>query len=207
MMSKEIQPKTVRNFFSNSFCLQSITKYDNGKLLHGEQRSWWDRNHHYPKELSVYRHGCLIRTIKWHLNGNIKTNINTYNDRKDIYEYYPSGLLKYHHHYKFSPNGFVKHGGWTGLYRSGVTHYTEIYDDGNLINSTRYYTTGKPITYDDSEKPITSENSENSEKPITIESSTNTEEKEIKVVEESSVSKTVSTVRDMFSMFFKKLHG
>ncbi len=219
MMSKEIQPKTVRNYFSNSFSLQSITKYDKGNLLHGEQRSWWDRNHHYPKELSVYRHGSLIRTIKWHLNGNIKTNINTYNDKKDIFEYYSSGLLKYHHHYTFSPNGFVKHGEWIGLYRSGVTHYTETYNHGNLINSVRFYTTGKPIIISDSAKPITCDGSV---KPIivsdsvvsdtvisdsVISDSVVSDQKETKVIEESSISKTVSTVRGMFSIFFKKLHG
>ena len=213
MMSKEIQPKTVRNYFSNSLSLQSITKYDNGKLLHGEQRSWWDRNHHNPKELSVYRHGSLIRTINWHLNGNIKTNINTYNDKKDIFEYYSSGSLKYHHHYKFSPNGFVKHGEWIGLYRSGVTHYTETYNNGNLVNSSRFYTTGKPITCDGSVKPITCDGSV---KPITCDISEgnvisdsviSSDKKETKVIEESSVSKTVSTLRGMFSIFFKKLHG
>jgi antitoxin component YwqK of YwqJK toxin-antitoxin module len=200
-MSKEIQPKTVKNYFSNSLSLQSITKYDNGKLLHGEQRSWWDRNHHNPKELSVYRHGSLIRTINWHLNGNIKTNINTYNDKKDIFEYYSCGSLKYHHHYKFSPNGFVKHGEWIGLYRSGVTHYTETYNNGNLVNSSRFYTTGKPITCDDDIKPIISDS-------VTSEGNViSSDKKETKVIEESSVSKTVSTLRGMFSIFFKKLHG
>jgi hypothetical protein len=226
-MSKEIQPKTVRNYFSNSFSLQSITKYDNGNLLHGEQRSWWDRNHHYPKELSVYRHGSLIRTINWHLNGNIKTNINTYNDKKDIFEYYSSGSLKYHHHYTFSPSGFVKHGEWIGLYRSGVTHYSETYNHGNLINSVRFYTTGKPITCDGSAKPITCDGSakpitcdgsakpiiisDGSAKPITcdnvISDAVISDQKETKVIEESSISKTVSTVKGMFSIFFKKLHG
>jgi antitoxin component YwqK of YwqJK toxin-antitoxin module len=137
---------THRTYFTNSLCLESITKYDKDLLLHGEQRSWWDRNHHYPKEISIYQHGTLIRTICWYINGNIKKSIHICRDMKEICEYYSSGKLKYRQNYKLGEKGFVRHGEWSGFYRNGNKHYGEIYDKGKLISRTRYISNGHPLS-------------------------------------------------------------
>ncbi len=137
---------TRRIYFTQSLCLQSIIKYDRDMLLHGEQRSWWDRNHHYPKELNIYQHGSLIRSITWYINGNIKKSINTYRDMKEISEYYASGQLKYRQNYKLGERGFVRHGEWCGFYRNGNKHYVEVYDRGTLLSRTRYVSNGHPLS-------------------------------------------------------------
>ncbi len=145
-MSSKKQPHTVRRYFTKSFCLVSITKYDKDMLLHGEQRSWWDRSHHYPKELSIYQHGSLIRTIKWYINGNVQKTINTYRDMKEITEYYSSGALKYRQNYKLGELGFVRHGDWSGFYRNGNKHYEEVYVKGTLKYRVRYISNGRPLS-------------------------------------------------------------
>lgn len=144
---------TRRLYFTQSFCLQSLTKYDKDMLLHGEQRSWWDRNHHYPKELSIYQHGTLIRSIVWYINGNIKKSVNTYRDMKEICEYYCSSQMKYRQNYKLSEKGFVRHGEWSGFYRNGNKHYEEVYDKGDLVSRTRYVSTGHPLSGYGTSKP------------------------------------------------------
>jgi len=145
-MSEYKRPHTVIRYFTKSFCLESIIKYDKDMLLHGEQRSWWDRNHHYPKELSIYQHGSLIRTIKWYINGNIQKSINIYKDMKEICEYYSSGSIKYRQNYKLGEGGFVRHGELSGFYRNGNRHYIEIYDKGNLQIRIRYISDGRLLS-------------------------------------------------------------
>jgi hypothetical protein len=145
-MSEEKRPHTVRRYFTQSFCLESLIKYDKEMLLHGEQRSWWDRNHHYPKELSIYQHGSLIRTIKWYINGNIKKTVNTYRDIKEITEYYASGALKYRQNYQLGQLGFVRHGNWSGFYRNGNKHYEEVYVKDTLKYRVRYISNGRPLS-------------------------------------------------------------
>lgn len=179
-MSSEKQPHTVRRYFTQSFCLQTIIKYDKDMLLHGEQRSWWDRNHHYPKELSIYQHGSLIRTITWYINGNIQKMINTYRDMKEVSEYYASGTLKYRQNYKLGERGFVRHGDWTGFYRNGNKHYEESYVKGTLVSRVRYISNGQPLS-----GYISSSNSSNSINSIN--SSNSSLEKVEATVEENKV--------------------
>lgn len=145
-MTKQKRPHTARRYFTQSFCLESINRYDRDMLLHGEQRSWWDRRHHYPRELSIYQHGTLIRTIQWYINGNIQKSINTYRDIKEVREYYPSGSIKYQQNYKLGEMGFVRHGEWSGYYRNGKAHYEEVYVNGVLKSRVRYISTGKPLS-------------------------------------------------------------
>jgi len=145
-MPEDKMPHTVRRYFTKSFCLETIIKYDKDMLLHGEIRSWWDRRHHYPKELSIYQHGSLIRTIKWYINGNIQKTVNTYKDMKEVTEYYPSGALKYKQNYKLGDRGFVRHGEWSGFYRNGNKHYEEVYVKGTLKYRVRYISNGRPLS-------------------------------------------------------------
>lgn len=166
-MTEQKRPHTARRYFTQSFCLESINKYDRDMLLHGEQRSWWDRRHHYPKELSIYQHGTLIRTIQWYINGNIQKSINTYRDIKEVREYYPSGSIKYRQNYKLGEMGFVRHGEWSGYYRNGKAHYEEVYVNGVLKSRVRYISNGTPLSgYNGGEKVANKEDKEDKDKVI-----------------------------------------
>lgn len=198
-MPEDKRPHTTRRYFTQSFCLESLIKYDRDMLLHGEQRSWWDRRHHYPKEISIYQHGTLIRTVTWYINGNVKKTINTYRDMKEICEYYPNGSIKYRQNYKLGEMGFMRHGEWSGFYRNGNKHYVESYAKGVLKNRVRYISNGRPLSgYNSGSGNILDHSVEqDSDKVI-----------ETKIQE---IPNSDSTVKDVstpwYSDYFKKLLG
>jgi hypothetical protein len=137
--------KNTKIFFSkNGPYPKSINHYDKIGRLHGEQRSWWDRNHQYPKELSVYIHGNLKNYISWHFNGYINTYININDTDKLISSYYTNGHLKYSHKYVLHNinKTWKKNGSWCGFYRNGVQQYKELYMMDVLLHKEKYYTTG-----------------------------------------------------------------
>lgn len=194
-MPEQKRPHTTRRYFTQSFCLESLIKYDRDMLLHGEQRSWWDRRHHYPKEISIYQHGTLIRTVKWYINGNIQKTINTYRDIKEICEYYPSGSIKYRQSYKLGEGGFVRHGEWSGYYRNGKTHYEEVYVKGVLKYRVRYISNGRPLSgYNNGEQAVVKEEKE---KP----------DEQDKVVEKPNEQLVVQESPKTYSNYFKQFLG
>ena len=67
--------RNIKTLFKKSKSVKSIKHIDVWEELHGEQREWWDRQHLFPKELSIYDHGKLVRSTKWYLNGLIKLNL------------------------------------------------------------------------------------------------------------------------------------
>ncbi len=135
--------------FKDQHHIKSITQYDKDKRRHGRKISWWDKNHKYPKTLSIYHHGTILRSTKWYLNGNIKVSINTIGSKKTEVGYYSNGLMKFNK--QFINN--KKYGVWNGFYKNGHRQYTEKYENDILTGQAIYnYYNGNIkaiIDYDD----------------------------------------------------------
>ena len=162
--------RNTKSFFSNSKILKSIKHVDLEGQLHGEQKSWWDRNHYYPKELSVYYHGNLLRSTTWYLTGQINTNINISNREKKVISFYTSGKIKFNKNYRFYKGDWLRDGNWTGYYSNGKLYYNEKYILDRLMFQNRYYSNGILITKkpnDDSENSDDSESSSEEEIELT----------------------------------------
>lgn len=125
---------------------KSIKHVDSSGVLHGEQREWWDRNHLFPKELSVYDHGALVRSTRWYLNGHLQSSIVVIGRTKKEMGFYPSGTQKYKKTYRLISKEWVRHDHWCGFYRNGLKHYVEKYNFGTLITQIRFFSNGNMIS-------------------------------------------------------------
>lgn len=154
--------RNTKTYFSNSKIVKSVKHVDGEGQLHGEQKTWWDRNHFYPKELSVYYHGILLRSTTWYLTGQINTNINIANKEKKIICFYTSGKIKFNKNYVFYKGNWLKDGNWTGYYSNGKLYYNEKYIMDKLMFQNRYYSNGILITKKPTDNSDDSDDSETS---------------------------------------------
>ena len=138
--------RNIKTFFKKSKSVKSIKHIDVWEELHGEQREWWDRHHLFPKELSIYDHGKLVRSTKWYLNGLIKLNLAVIGKTKIETSFYSSGRLKYRKTYKLMNKEWVRHDIWYGYYHNGIKNYAEKYNFGILISQIRFFPNGNIIS-------------------------------------------------------------
>ena len=168
--------RNTKTFFKRSKSVKSNKHVDLSGALHGEQREWWDRHHLFPKELSIYKHGTLVRSTKWHLNGQLESSIVVIGRVRKEIGFYSSGMQKYKKTYLFHNKQWLRHGIWYGYYRNGYKHYAEKYNLSSLLSQIRFYSNGNVITKFSLEKG-SSESSESSESEDTEESSIELTEK------------------------------
>jgi hypothetical protein len=158
--------RNIKTLFKKSKSVKSIKHIDVWEELHGEQREWWDRQHLFPKELSVYQHGALVRSTKWYLNGQLESSIAVIGRiRRDI-GFYSSGMQKYKKSYVLLNKQWLRHGIWYGYYRNGFKHYAEKYNLNSVVSTIRFFSNGNVITKFSLEKS----SSESSESESSIES-------------------------------------
>jgi hypothetical protein len=176
-MSKQYSRNT-KTLFKRSKSVKSIKHVDLSGELHGEQREWWDKHHLFPKELSIYEHGTLVRSTKWYLNGQLESSVVVIGRvRKEIGSY-SSGAQKYKKTYLFHNKQWLRHGIWYGYYRNGFKHYAEKYNFSSLVSQIRFFSNGNVITKFSLEKSSSDSSiSESSESEDTEDSSIELTEK------------------------------
>jgi hypothetical protein len=168
--------RNTKTLFKRSKMVKSIKHVDSSGELHGEQREWWDRNHLFPKELSIYDHGKLVRSTKWYLNGQLEKSVFVVSRSKKEISFYSSGTQKYKKTYLLHNKQWLRHGIWYGYYRNGFKHYAEKYNLNTVLSQIRFYSNGNVITKFSLEKS-SSESSESEESEDTEDSSIELTEK------------------------------
>ena len=192
--------RNIKTFFKKSKCVKSIKHIDVWEDLHGEQREWWDRQHLFPKELSIYDHGKLVRSTKWYLNGQLECSVAVIGRiRKDI-GFYSSGMQKYKKTYVLLNKQWLRHGIWYGYYRNGFKHYAEKYNFNSVVSTIRFFSNGNVITKFSLEKSSSDSSSESS-----------LESKESKESEDGSIELTEKIFEEsnnlLYSAFRRGLNG
>jgi hypothetical protein len=163
--------RNIKTLFKRSQTVKSVKHIDMSGELHGEQREWWDRHHLFPKEISVYDHGILVRSTKWYLNGQLESSVVVIGRTKREIGFYSSGTQKYkktyllHTEENLSVNKkWLRHGIWYGYYRNGFKYYAEKYNFSSLLSRIRFFPNGNVITKFSLEKSsLSSSESEESE--------------------------------------------
>ena len=138
-------PFKIKKYFKKNSSVRSITTIDENGLRHGQKLSWWDKAHRIPKTISIYNRGKLIRSTKWHLNGNLYYTLNTINSKLIETGYYSNGNIKFNKQYKYIDDVWMKDGSWNGYYKNGNKQYSEMYKNNQLNGDvTYYYYNGNP---------------------------------------------------------------
>jgi hypothetical protein len=163
---KKQYSKNIKTWFSgkcgSNTYPKSIQHIDGLGQLHGEQRDWWDRKHFYPKEISIYHHGTLLRSTQWYLNGLVKYYVAVVGKSKIETGFYPSGKLKYTKRYRLMNKEWVRNDVWCGYYRNSIKHYVEKYNLGTLVSQIRFFSNGNVISKFTLKNPEKSDSSDTS---------------------------------------------
>ena len=180
--------RNTKTLFKKSKSVKSIKHVDLSGELHGEQREWWDRHHLFPRELSIYEHGQLVRSTKWYLNGQLESSILVFGLTKKEIGFYSSGMQKYKKTYMFHNKQWLRHGIWYGYYSNGFKHYAEKYNFSSVLSQIRFLSNGNVISKFSLEKSSSessiSESSDSEESEDTEDSSIELTEKIFEETEE-----------------------